>query len=235
MPKCGGSVHVATIKTKGAGDHVYVSYLLRRSYREGGRVRHENLGNLSHLPEAAISAIRRVLAGETLVSAEDRFGIERSLPHGQVAAVLGAVRSLDLERLISREPSRERDLAVALICQRLLSPGSKLSTTRRFSQTTLSEDLCARRSWGGGAPRGHGLAACPPGADRAGAGPPSPCPRGLRALRSLLQLLRGRRAGQAPDHLRPHLLPRGSAGGSGGLPGQHPRPADAARRGRLGD
>ncbi|MHB0980577.1 MAG: IS1634 family transposase [Thermoleophilia bacterium] len=141
MPKRGGSVHVATIKTKGAGDRVYTSYLLRRSYREGGRVRHENLGNLSHLPEAAILAVRRVLAGETLVAAEDRFGVERSLPHGHVAAVLGTLRSLDLERLVSREPSRERDLAVALICQRLLAPGSKLSATRRFSQTTLAEEL----------------------------------------------------------------------------------------------
>ncbi|MBU2601646.1 MAG: IS1634 family transposase [Actinobacteria bacterium] len=129
------------MKTKGAGDRVYVSHLLRRSYREDGRVRHENLGNLSHLPEAAILAIRRVLAGETLVAAEDRFEIERSLPHGHVAAVLGTVRSLDLERLVSREPSRERDLAVALICQRLLAPGSKLSATRRFSQTTLAEEL----------------------------------------------------------------------------------------------
>jgi hypothetical protein len=114
---------------------------LRRSYREDGRVRHENLGNLSHLPEAAIEAVRRVLAGEVLVSAKDRFSVERSLPHGHVAAVLGVLRSLDLERLISREPSRERDLAVALICQRLLAPGSKLSATRRFSKTTLSEEI----------------------------------------------------------------------------------------------
>jgi len=141
MPKRGGSVHVATIKTKGVGGRVYTSYLLRRSYREDGRVRHENLGNLSHLPEAAIEAVRRVLGGETLVSAKDRFQVERSLPHGHVAAVLGTLRVLDLERLISREPSRERDLAVALICQRLLAPGSKLSATRRFGQTTLAEEI----------------------------------------------------------------------------------------------
>jgi hypothetical protein len=141
MPKRDGSVHVATINTKGAGDRVYTSFLLRRSYREGGRVRHQNLGNLSHLPEAAIEAVRRVLAGETLVGAEERFQIERSLPHGAVAAVLGVLRALDLERLISREPCRERALVVALICQRLLCPGSKLSATRRFSKTTLSEEL----------------------------------------------------------------------------------------------
>jgi hypothetical protein len=141
MAKRGGSVHVATIRTKGSQGRVYTSYLLRRSYREEGRVRHENLGNLSHLPEAAISAVRRILAGETLVSAEDRFCVERSLPHGHVAAVLGALRALDLERLLSREPGRERDLCVALMCQRLLGPGSKLSATRRFATTTLAEEL----------------------------------------------------------------------------------------------
>ena len=141
MAKRDGSVHVATIRTKGSGGRVYTSYLLRRSYREEGRVRHENLGNLSHLPTEAIEAVRRVLLGEILVAAEDRFQVERSLPHGGVAAVLGVLRGLDLERLVSREPSRERDLIVALICQRVLAPGSKLSATRRFSKTTLSEEL----------------------------------------------------------------------------------------------
>src|SRR5665811_1501922 len=124
MPKRGGSVHVATIRTKGAGDRVYTSYLLRRSYREGGRVRHENLGNLSHLPEAAIEAVRRVLAGEVLVAAEDRFQVTRSLPHGHVAAVLGVVRSLDLERLISRAVSythlRAHETVLDLVCRLLL-------------------------------------------------------------------------------------------------------------------
>ena len=82
--------------------------------------------------------MRRVLAGETLVAATDRFEIERSLPHGHVAAVLGVLRALDLERLLGRERSRERDLVVAMICQRLIAPGSKLSATRRFGQTTLA-------------------------------------------------------------------------------------------------
>ncbi len=141
MPKRGGSVHVATIRTKGPGDTVYTSHLLRRSYREGGRVRHENLGNLSHLPPAAIDAVRRILAGETLVSATQSFAVQRSLPHGHVAAVLGVLRDLDLARVLGRERSRERDLVVALICQRLLGPGSKLSATRRFAKTTLSEEL----------------------------------------------------------------------------------------------
>ena len=120
---------------------MYTSYLLRRSYREGGKVRHENLGNLSHLPLAVIEAIRKMLAGRVLVDLDESFEIESSLPHGHVAAVLGVLRQLDLERLISRERCRERDLAVAMICQLVIAPCSKLSMTRRFSQSTLGDEL----------------------------------------------------------------------------------------------
>jgi hypothetical protein len=141
MPRRGGRAHVATIKTKGKNGVEYTSYLLRRSYREGGKVRHENLGNLSHLPLPIIEAVRKMLAGRALVDLDEQFEIESSLPHGHVAAVLGVVRALDLERLLSRERRRERDLAVAMICQLVIAPASKLSMTRRFSQTTLSDEL----------------------------------------------------------------------------------------------
>jgi len=114
---------------------------LRRSYREGGKVKHENLGNLSHLPLAVIDAIRAMLQGRRLVDLDEGFEIERSLPHGHVAAVLGVLRSLDLERLLSRERCRERDLCVAMICQLVIGSCSKLSMTRRFSQTTLGDEL----------------------------------------------------------------------------------------------
>jgi Transposase DDE domain len=142
MAKRGGSAHVATIKTKGKGGVVYTSQLLRRSYRDAeGKVRHENLGNLSHLPPEIIDAIRAMLAGRRLVDLDEDFEIERSLPHGHVAAVLGVLRALDLERLLGRDRCRERDLVVAMIVQRLIAPGSKLSATRRFSQTTLADEL----------------------------------------------------------------------------------------------
>jgi hypothetical protein len=142
MAKRGGSCHVATIRTKGKGDAVYTSHLLRRSYRDAqGKVRHENLGNLSHLPIEIVDAIRAMLAGRRLVDLDADFQIERSLPHGHVAAVLGVLRDLDLERLLGRERCRERDLVVAMIVQRVIAPGSKLSATRRFSQSTLGEEL----------------------------------------------------------------------------------------------
>jgi transposase len=141
MPRRGGQAHVATIRTKGKGGTEYTSYLLRRSYREGGKVKHENLGNLSHLPLEVIDAIRAMLQGRRLVDLDEGFEIERSLPHGHIAAVLGVLRSLDLERLLARERCRERDLCVAMICQLVIGPCSKLSMTRRFSQTTLAGEL----------------------------------------------------------------------------------------------
>ena len=112
----------------------YKTTLLRRSYREDGKVRNETVGNLSHLEEWMIDGLRAMLAGRRLVDLDDDFEIVRSLPHGHVAAVLGVLRELDLERLISRERCRERDLCVAMIVQRLLGPGRSSLTpagTRR--------------------------------------------------------------------------------------------------------
>jgi transposase len=121
---------------------VYTSQLLRRSYRDAeGKVRHENLGNLSHLPPEIVDAIRAMLAGRRLVDLDQEFAVTRSLAHGHVAAVLGVLRDLDLERVLGRERCRERDLVVAMIVQRLIAPGSKLSATRRFAQTTLADEL----------------------------------------------------------------------------------------------
>jgi len=140
MPKRTGAVHLTTTRRHYKG-RVYESTLLRRSYREGGKVKNETVGNLSHLPAHVIEAIRLMLAGKALVDLDEAFQIESSLGHGHVAAVLGVLRALDLERLISRERSRERDLVVAMVCQLLIRPGSKLSFTKRFSQTTLGEEL----------------------------------------------------------------------------------------------
>lgn len=133
-------MHVVTIKRR-HGEREYASTLVRRSIREGKRVRKETVANLSRLPVEAIEAVRRVLAGETLVSPGEAFAIERSLAHGHVAAVLGTARKLGLERLLGRGRTRERDLCLAMVCQRLLRPGSKLSASRRFSLTTLGEEL----------------------------------------------------------------------------------------------
>ncbi len=133
-------MHVATTRRHYKGK-VYESTLLRRSYRKDGKVRNETVGNLSHLAPHVIDGIRAMLAGEALVDLDQELEIERSLPHGHVVAVLGVLRALDVERLIGRERCRERDLVVAMIVQRVIGPGSKLSATRRFGVSTLAQEL----------------------------------------------------------------------------------------------
>lgn len=140
MSKRTGAVHVATTRRHYKGKE-YESTLLRRSYRKDGKVRNETVGNLSHLPPHVIDGIRAMLAGKALVDLDEEFEIERSLPHGHVSAVLGVLRALDVERLIGRERCRERDLVVAMIVQRVIGPGSKLSATRRFGVSTLAQEL----------------------------------------------------------------------------------------------
>jgi len=135
----GGAVHVSTTRRHYKG-RLYETHLLRRSYRQDGKVKTETVGNLSHLPPELIDLVRRGLRGERFLAAGD---LERcaSLPHGAVVAVLGTLRRLGLEALLDPRPSRMRDLATALIVARLLAPGSKLDTARRLAQTTLGAAL----------------------------------------------------------------------------------------------
>ena len=121
-------------------DRVYETHLLRRSYREGGQVKTETVGNISHLPPALIDLVRRGLAGERFLPAAG-MEIRRSVPHGHVAAVLGVLRAVGLERLIEPRRSRERDLVVGMVVARLLAPASKLATARGLGATTLGDVL----------------------------------------------------------------------------------------------
>jgi hypothetical protein len=118
-----------------------VTHLLRRSYREGEKVRNETVGNISHLPEELVELVRRWLAGERFLVSVDAFEVERSLPHGHVAALLGMAGRLGLARLLDRQPSPERSRVLAMVVQQLLAPGSKLACTRTLGQSTLAEEL----------------------------------------------------------------------------------------------
>jgi len=140
MPSRSGSLHVATTKRRYKG-HLYQTHLLRRSYRQGTQVKHETLGNISHLPEELIEVIRRSLAGEKFVSVSAAFSIERSLPQGHVEAVRGMIAQLGLDTLIYSKRCRPRDLVVAMLVERLIHPCSKLASTRLWHETTLAEDL----------------------------------------------------------------------------------------------
>src|SRR2546428_9091508 len=140
MERSHPAMHVAKIERR-HGDRVYSYWLVRRSVREGKRVRHETVANVSKLPAAAIEALRRALAGEALVAAGELFATERSLPHGQVQALLAMSSRLGLARLLDRQPSPERSRVLALICQQVLQPGSKLACTRALTQSTLAGEL----------------------------------------------------------------------------------------------
>lgn len=132
-------MHVAKIERR-HGDRVYTSHLIRRSIREGKRVRHETIANVSKLPPEAIEALRAALSGEAVLGTGE-VSIAASLPAGHVEAVLVAARRLGLARLIDRSPSKQRSLCLAMICQRVLKPGSKLATARSLHQSTLAAEL----------------------------------------------------------------------------------------------
>ncbi|HEY5841773.1 MAG TPA: transposase [Mycobacterium sp.] len=118
----------------------YFSAYLRRTYREGKRVRNETVANLSALPGHIVDWIDAGLKGTQLVAAGSEFTITRSLPHGHVAAVTAMARKLAMPALLG-PACRQRDLAVALIVSRVLRPGSKLSTLTWWPETTLGVDL----------------------------------------------------------------------------------------------
>ncbi len=137
-------MHVARIRsgyTDRAGRRrEYESRLLRRTYRDGGKVRHETLANLSGLPEQVVDSIEAALQGAALVPAGQAMTIIRSVPHGHVAAVHAMAAKLGLPALLG-PACPQRDLALALIVSRVARPGSKLSTLTWWPDVTLGADL----------------------------------------------------------------------------------------------
>ena len=115
--------------------------LLREGWREGKRVRKRTIANLSAWPAEKINTLRRLLKNEPLVSRDAAFDITRSLPHGHVAAVLGTLKKLRLDRTIAGAASPERQRVIALIAARILDPGSKLATARGLAQATARDSL----------------------------------------------------------------------------------------------
>ena len=116
--------------------------LLRESWREGKRIRRRTLANLSKVPASLVDDIRVLLkGGKAVKSLDDTVSIKRSLPHGHVGAVIGMTRKIGLERILDRNASRMRDLALASIIARVLEPLSKLACARELSSETASSSL----------------------------------------------------------------------------------------------
>jgi transposase len=130
-------MYVATVPNRDSPPAI----LLRESYRADGKVKSRTLANLSEWPKPKIDALRRVLQGEVLVPVEQVFTIERSLPHGHVAAVLGSIRRLELDRMVAAKATRDRDLVIAMVVARLIDPRSKLALAQSLGQDTSLHTL----------------------------------------------------------------------------------------------
>jgi transposase len=115
--------------------------LLREGWREGNKTRQRTLANLSDWPAEKIETFRRLLRDEPLVSPQDLFTTQKTIPHGHVEAILEMIARLKLDQVISSQPCRERDLVLAMIVQRLIDPCSKLATTRQWHSTTLAGEM----------------------------------------------------------------------------------------------
>ena len=147
------SMYIAIIPNRNSPPAI----LLREGYREGGKVKTRTLANLSKLPPEALAALGQVLKGDKLIKAGDAFEAIASPHHGHVQAVWIAMQRLGFANLISSRPSRQRDLAVAMVVARILEPDSKLATTRWWHTTTLpamldvadadEDDLYAAMDW----------------------------------------------------------------------------------------
>ncbi|HEX6527926.1 MAG TPA: IS1634 family transposase [Streptosporangiaceae bacterium] len=145
MTQAGGKVHVVRVTKTGYVDKQgrrrdYSSAYLRRTYRDGGKVKNETVANLSALPDHVIDLIDAGLKGRQLVPAAGAVTITASLPHGHVAAVHAMAARLGLPALLG-PAGPQRDLALALIISRVVRPGSKLATLTWWPDTTLGPDL----------------------------------------------------------------------------------------------
>ena len=134
------SYHIETIPNRNSPPAI----LLRKAWREGKRIRKRTIANLTRLPPELVEGIRRVLKGGVVLSSpHEAFAVQRSLPHGHVAAVLGLCRRLGVPRLLHRAAGRTRDLALAALVARVLCPASKLATARQLSPATAATSLGA--------------------------------------------------------------------------------------------
>jgi Transposase DDE domain len=144
MVRGSGKVHVVKVRrshvNKQGQQRDYESVYLRRTFRDGAKVRNETVANLSMLPAETIAAIEATLKGQTLVAAGSEFTTTGTLPHGHAAAVAAMSRQLGMPALLGPR-CRSRDLALGLIISRVIEPASKLSTLSWWADTTLGADL----------------------------------------------------------------------------------------------
>jgi transposase len=116
--------------------------LLRESYRDAGKIKKRTIANLSDWPTEIVEGLRTLLKGGKVAPADqESIIVRRALPHGHVAAVLGTLRNIGLDRMLGPPRNRCRDLVIAMIVARLIAPASKLATARMLDPLTASSSL----------------------------------------------------------------------------------------------
>ena len=116
--------------------------LLRESYRDAGKIKKRTIANLSDWPTEIVEGLRTLLKGGKVAPADqESIIVRRALPHGHVAAVLGTLRNIGLDRMLGPPRNRCRDLVIAMIVARLIAPVSKLATARMLDPLTASSSL----------------------------------------------------------------------------------------------
>jgi transposase len=134
------TAHVVTTQRTYKGK-TYKAHLLRRSYREKGKVKKETIANITSLGDDIVALIRKALSGKQLFAADELFEVKRSYLHGQAKAVLSAMSRLGFDRLLASRKSKMRSLAMAMVASQIIEPDSKLAMPRTWSTTTLPQSL----------------------------------------------------------------------------------------------
>ncbi|MEJ2147756.1 MAG: transposase [Acidobacteriota bacterium] len=133
-------VHVVTTSRTYKGK-TYRSHLLRRSFREGAKVKKETIANITCLGDEVVEIIRQSLQGKKLYASDELFEVQRTYPHGQVKAVLETMSRLGFGQLVSPRQSRMRKLIMAIVAAQIIEPDSKLAMPRWWKNTTLPQML----------------------------------------------------------------------------------------------
>jgi len=138
---CVPDLFAGILGNHGGGRNTPPAILLRESYRENGKVRKRTIANITKWPQNIIAAIEAACKNVDLVPKSQHLTIEASRPHGHVALVLGVIRELGVDRIISSQSTRQRNLVIAMISERLINPCSKLAMTRLWHTTSLAQEL----------------------------------------------------------------------------------------------
>ncbi len=131
-------VYIETIPNRNSPPAI----LLREGYREGGKVLKRTLANLSSWDPQLVEHFRVLLKGGVAIeSASSVLHIDRALPHGHVAAVLGAARGSGSSLWFGSAPKELQPLLQAMLVARVLEPASKLATHRMLHEDTATSSL----------------------------------------------------------------------------------------------